>query len=145
MKLCSRGWKERKYESNRRKRNGTILGNFIRSFMKNVTRTSFRNRRSSDARCRRTFHRISNEKENGILPHAWARRAIEWELFRVERKKRERKKERRDEINFLLISTHLYVDPTFRRNERSPMFANNAKFIEHGRELISCLCSGKTR
>lgn len=48
------------------------------------------------------------------------------------------------EINFLSISIHLHVDPSFWYDEWS--FANNAKFTEHSHEcLISCLCGNKIR
>lgn len=48
------------------------------------------------------------------------------------------------EINFLSISTHLHVDPSFWYDEWS--FANNVKFTQHSHEyLISCLCGNKIR
>lgn len=65
------GIKKKKHESDSRERTGKdgnkALGSFIRNFIKNVTRTFFffSENEARLAHCRHTFHRISNEKENG--------------------------------------------------------------------------------
>lgn len=184
------GIKKKKHESDSRERTGKdgnkALGSFIRNFIKNVTRTFFffSENEARLAHCRHTFHRISNEKENGTcLSQMWTlcdwMRIIltvvsnsyeKWEdymniiliifqfyiiyIYRIRERGKSRKrkieklhsleKKLYREINFLSISIHLHVDPSFWYDEWS--FANNAKFTEHSHEcLISCLCGNKIR
>lgn len=72
------GIKKKKHESDSSERTGKdgnkALGSFIRNFIKNVTRTFFffSENEARLAHCRHTFHRISNEKENGTcLSQMW--------------------------------------------------------------------------
>lgn len=76
------GIKRKKHESDSSERTGKdgnrALGSFTRNFIKNVTRTFFffllffPENEARLAHCRHTFHRISNEKENGTcLSQMW--------------------------------------------------------------------------